>query len=67
MFLCLAKVELFMFYSGQFKDVPVTKISKKVGCGFLVQELYRWCVSETWYSYSKYLGGSFPKFLSREI
>ena len=32
--------------------VFVTHIEKKLGCGFLVQQVYKWYIAETWYSCS---------------
>ena len=38
------------FIQGIFKMVFVTQVEKKLGCGFLVQKIYKWNIAETWYS-----------------
>ena len=40
------------FIQGIFKMVFVTQVEKKLGCGFLVQQIYKWYIAETWYSCS---------------
>ena len=40
------------FIQGIFKMVFVTQVEKKLGCGFIVQQIYKWYIAETWYSCS---------------
>ena len=43
------------FIQGIFKMVFLTQVEKKLGCGFLVRQLYKWYIAETWYSCSMHV------------